>query len=399
MKRPVLWICVVLLAGFLVQGCGGSDNSYVENEDELAAKVEDWTLTKDFLYDFIEQLPDAQKVEYDTPQGRAKLADQIMAEEFFYREALKGDYRKKEEINKQIEDVTRRILIQAYYREEVESRARPTEDDMLEWYDAHKDVYTALPVIKAQHIFSTSKEKLEELKVRILEGGEKMTTLAHKYSEDKLTQPDGGDLGYFNPGGYIRGVGFSDEFSDAVAEMEPRTLYGPIKWGKGYSLVRVSEKRIAEVKPFPEVRQEISDQMLRQNIDRVRTEVVMEIRENYDWHNYMDEYFRTIQRSPAELFQYAQTTTDSWERLKAFEEVLEKFPDDEHAPQAMFMIGFVYLEELQDKVSAERTFARLLDRYPDSDVADSARWMVDNMDQPMPEFESLEELNKKLSDG
>ncbi len=399
MKRPVLWICVVLLAGALVEGCGGSDESYVDNEDALAAKVEDWTLTKEFLYDFIEQLPDAQKVKYDTPQGRASLTDQLMGEELFYREALNGDYENKEEVNKQIEEVTRRILIQAYYREVVENRARPTEEEMVEWYDSHRDVYTALPVIKAQHIFSKNKEKLEELKIRILEGGEKMTTLAHKYSEDKLTQPDGGDLGYFNPGGYIRGVGFSDEFSDAVAEMEPRTLYGPIKWGKGYSLVRVNEKRVAEAKPFPEVRQEISDQLMRQKIERVKTEVVREIRENYDWRNYMDEYFRSIQRSPAELFQYAQTTEDSWERLRAFEEILEKFPESEHAPQAMFMIGFVYLEELQDKVSAERSFARLLARYPDSDVADSARWMVDNMDKPMPDFESIEELNEKLSDG
>ncbi len=399
MKRPVLWICVVLLAGSLVEGCGGSDDSYVENEDALAAKVEDWTMTKEFLYDFIEQLPDAQKVKYDTPQGRAKLTDQLMAEELFYREALNSDYENKEEVRKQIEEVTRRILIQAYYREVVEGRARPTEDEMVEWYDSHRDVYTALPVIKAQHIYSKNKEKLEELKIRIIEGGEKMTTLAHKYSEDKLTQPDGGDLGYFNPGGYIRGVGFSDEFSDAVAEMEPRVLYGPIKWGKGYSLIRVNEKRVAEAKPFPEVRQEISDQLMRQKIEQVKIEVVREIRENYDWRNYMDEYFRSVQRSPAELFQYAQTTEDSWERLRAFEEILEKFPESEHAPQAMFMIGFVYLEELQDKVSAERSFARLLVRYPDSDVADSARWMVDNMDKPMPDFESIEELNEKLSDG
>jgi hypothetical protein len=194
-------------------------------------------------------------------------------------------------------------------------------------------------------------------------------------------------------------VGFSDEFSDAVAEMEPRKLYGPIKWGKGYSLVRVNEKRVAEVKPFPEVRQEISDQLMRQKIEQVKTEVVREIRENYDWRNFMDEYFRSVQRSPAELFQYAQTTEDSWERLRAFEEILEKFPESEHAPQAMFMIGFVYLEELQDKVSAERSFSRLLARYPDSDVADSARWMVDNLDKPMPDFETIEELNEKLSDG
>jgi outer membrane protein assembly factor BamD (BamD/ComL family) len=54
------------------------------------------------------------------------------------------------------------------------------------------------------------------------------------------------------------------------------------------------------------------------------------------------------------------------------------------------MVGFVYAEELQDYVEAERAFARVVNLYPDSDVAESAQYMLDTMDEPVPKFEGVE---------
>ncbi|MCK5618884.1 MAG: hypothetical protein KAJ17_05765, partial [Candidatus Krumholzibacteria bacterium] len=159
----------------------------------------------------------------------------------------------------------------------------------------------------------------------------------------------------------------------------------------------VSDMRPAELRPFEDVRQEISEILTKEKIKRVKKEVSESIRKNYDLRNYMDEYYKTIQRSPKELFEYAQTTSDPYVRIETFEEIVEKFPDDPHAPQALFMIGFVYIEELLDKVSGGRSLETLIRAYPDSDVADSARWMLDNMNKPLPEFEDIEDLNKKLS--
>jgi parvulin-like peptidyl-prolyl isomerase len=286
-------------------GCGGGEKAaVVVDEETLAASVEDWTLTKDFLYDFISKLPEAQKVKYDTPGGRAKLAGDFLDEELFYRKALKDNLAATPEVEQQIEDATRRILIQAYYMENVNAKARPSEEEIKEHYDSHQDQYTALPVARAQHIFSKNREKLVDLLERIEEGGEKMTTLAHKYSEDKITQTDGGDLGYFNPGGYIRGVGYSEVFSDTVFQMEPKKIYGPIAWEKGYSLIRVSEIRPAQVRPLSEVMGEISGQLAKNRVEQVKAGVAGELRAEFDWRNYMDEYYRQIQRSPEELFEY-----------------------------------------------------------------------------------------------
>lgn len=399
MNRSLLFVLILLLSAVVIQGCGGGEEEkVVEKEEYLAARVDEWTLTKEFLYDFISNLPPAQKEKYDSPAGRAELAGEFMDEEFFYREGLRLDMAEIDWVKKQIDDVTRKILIDAYFKENVEAIARPSQEEMLEFYELRKDQYTTLPIARAQHIFSKDPEILIEAKRRIEEGGEKMTAMALKFSDDDFTRNDGGNLGYFNPGGYIRGVGYSETFTDTVFNMEPRKLYGPIKWEKGYSLVRVNELRPAEVRPFDDVKDEISDILTKQKIAEAKRSVSEEIRKNYDWRNYMDEHYRSIQRTPAELFEFAQNTNDPRTRIRAFEEIVEKFPDDDYSPQAMFMIGFVYIEELNDADSAQRYFATLIERYPDSDVADSARWMLDNLDEPLPEFEDIDDLNEKLSD-
>ena len=397
MKRFPIWLYVPLLVSAFFLGCTGGEETKTEDESDLAARVEDWTLTKDFLYQYIAQLPRNQIKRFDSPEGRASLAEQIMSDEMYYREALSRGMEKDENVKVEIENATRVILIKAYFQKYIEERARPTEEDLAEYYRSHEDVYTTLPARRAQHIFSTDKEKLVGLRERF-EAGEKFTTLAHKYSEDRITQAEGGNMGYFNPGGYIRGVGFSESLNDTIFKMEKKEIYGPIKWEKGYSLVFVNEIRPPRVRPFEDVRDEISDGLTREKIDQVRREVVKEIRDNYDWRNYMEEFYNSIQRTPEELFEYAQTTEDPYERIRAFEEIIEKFPEDAHAPQALFMVGFVHLEELRDENSATHNFKKVLRDYPDSDVADSAKWMLDNMDNPLPEFESIEELNKKLSD-
>jgi parvulin-like peptidyl-prolyl isomerase len=389
-------VCLLLFGAVLALGCGGQEEAYIENEEDLAARVEDWTLTKEFLYDYIDRLPASKKEKYNSPQGRALLAEEIMAEELFYREALREGLADRPDVSEVIEDATRKILAQAYYKEFVEERARPSDDELLEWYNDNRDAFMTLPARRAQHIFSKSEEKLIELRQRF-EAGEKFTTLAHKYSEDKLTQRDGGSLGYFNPGGYIRSIGFSETFSDTVFKMEPHQIYGPIKWEKGYSLVLVNEIQEPRLRTFEEARKEISLRLTKERIEQTRREVIRDVRDNYDWNNYMEEYYRRIQRTPVELFEYAQTTSDPYERVRAFEEIVEKFPDDEHAPQALFMVGFVHMEELHDDKTAKFTFKKVLEEYPDSDVADSAKWMLDNMGKPLPEFESVDELNKKLS--
>jgi len=394
-KNVVLALAVVFV---ISAGCQKKAEKLATNvpADKLVAQVDDWQLSRDQLEDALRRLPDLQRQKYSTPEGMALLTEKMMQDQLAYREAQRIGLAKREDVAKMIEAATHDILVSKYIEDIVDTKARPSDEEMLEFYNTHQDLYTKLERLRGQHIFSKDKAKLEDLKRRVLEGGEKFTTLAQTYSEDPMTKANGGDLGYFNPGGYISGVGFSKEFSDQVAVMEPGKIYGPIKWEQGYSLVRINEKVPASVTPYEDVRDDIIKRLSVDKIQAVRDAHFAKVEKNYKTRNLLEEKLDKNQRSPQELFDFAQNSSDPTTRINAFQEIVDRFPQDKTAPQAMFMVGFVYAEELKDRSTADRTFTALIEKYPDADVAKTARWMLDNLDEPMPKFQDIDDLNKQI---
>jgi EpsD family peptidyl-prolyl cis-trans isomerase len=366
------------------------------SEGKLVGEVDNYQISRDQLEEILEHMSDTQRQTYATPEGLAKLTQHLMQEEIAYREAQKMGLAQHEDVAKQIEQATRQILVAKYMDDVVDAKARPSDEELHEYYDSHQDLYTQPERLRAQHIFSKDKAKLEDLKRRVEEGGEKFTTLAQTYSEDPITKAEGGDLGYFNPGGYIKGIGFSKTFNDQVSLMEKGKIYGPIKWEEGYSLVRINDKVPAEVSPYEDVRDDIAHRMAADKLEDVRNQHFVQVEKNYKTRNLLQEKLDKNQRSPQELFDFAQNSHDAALRIDAFQQIVDKFPTDKAAPQAMFMIGFVYAEEMQDRVMAQRTFTSLIEKYPDSDMARTARWMLDNEDEPMPKFQDLDDLNKQI---
>ena len=66
-------------------------------------------------------------------------------------------------------------------------------------------------------------------------------------------------------------------------------------------------------------------------------------------------------------------------RERAGKRLLSEYPSSNVSPQAQFMVGFIYSEELKDYDQAEHAFKALLEHYPKSELADSARWMIEHM--------------------
>ena len=397
MRRLLLLIFITTIGALLVQGCASDQESAAPqySEEEIAARVDDWVVTRETVQQAINQMPDYKQTEYNTDAGRAEVTRLLIQEQLFYREAERHGLAEKSWVRKQIEDANRRILISAYYKEFVETEARPTEEEMHDFYEDHQDRYMMLAVARGQHVFSKNREKLDDIKERVLEGGEKFTTMAHNYSEDDLTRADGGDLGYFNPGGYVRGFGYNTAIADSMFQMEIGRIYGPMKWSKGYSLIRINERRDAELKPYADVRDEIEKALTQERIEDARARISEDISKNYRVENLHEQYYRTVQRSPEELFNVAQATDDPNVKIRAYREIVEKFPNDDFAPKAMFMVGFVYAEELQDRLQADRAFTEVVAKFPDTDMADQAQWMLENMYKGTPNFDEIE---KKINE-
>ena len=88
------------------------------------------------------------------------------------------------------------------------------------------------------------------------------------------------------------------------------------------------------------------------------------------------------------MFREAGEQPGADDRIRSYRRVVDSYPDNEYAPQALFMVGFVESEEKRDYDRADVAFRELIARYPNSELATSAQWMIDNMrSDKTPDFE------------
>jgi peptidyl-prolyl cis-trans isomerase C len=382
-------ICALAVIG----GCSKGEKT-TEDAPKYAARVDDWTFSRIDLDKAIESLPEHQKQKYSTPEGRAELTEKFIEEEVYYKEGMKQGLEKDPKVRDMVAKYERAVIVGEYFDRNIKAKAAPSDDQIREYYEQRKDKFTIQPIARAQHILMSDSLALVKLMKRV-EAGEKFTALAEKYSEDQLTKPDGGNLGYFNPGGFIRNLGYAKQIGDAAFSMKVGEMK-IVKWDKGYSLIVLNELKPAEYRPLEEVEPEIKDALTREKLETVQKAAFADLRPKYKVTNYLMDQMMATERTPEELWNLAQNSTDSYQRIRYYEQIVQKYPDNKYAAEALFMIGFVYAEELKSMPDADRAFNRVINEYPNSEVAKTAEWMVQNLDKPLPEFQDLHDLQQKI---
>lgn len=68
-----------------------------------------------------------------------------------------------------------------------------------------------------------------------------------------------------------------------------------------------------------------------------------------------------------------------FESIALYNELIEKFPNSKHVPKTLFMIGFIYANELQDSVKAKAYYSTFLKRFPDDELAASVQWEMTHL--------------------
>jgi parvulin-like peptidyl-prolyl isomerase len=156
-----------------------------------------------------------------------------------------------------------------------------TEDDVRAYYDAHKADYTEGEVRKARHIlispfvtaagdevilpsevdWQTAKAEAERIRSEILNGAD-FGTAAAKYSDDKATAEDGGDLGEVTRGQ------LAPEFEEAVFSLRKGELSQPVRTQYGYHIIQVTDIIPRKQLAYAEVKESIRSALLAESKKR-----------------------------------------------------------------------------------------------------------------------------------
>ncbi|HEY0295061.1 MAG TPA: peptidylprolyl isomerase [Bordetella sp.] len=81
-----------------------------------------------------------------------------------------------------------------------------------------------------------AREKLDDIRRRIVEGGVSFADMASQYSQDS-TAPQGGDLGWLDPGETVRA------FEQVMDKLQPGEISQPVASPFGWHLIQVLERR------------------------------------------------------------------------------------------------------------------------------------------------------------
>jgi peptidyl-prolyl cis-trans isomerase C len=360
--------------------------------DSVLVRIGKDAITTGMVQRRIEELPENLRPQFSTPEGRQRLLDRMVEEKVWLLAATKKGVPARPEIQKQIEQQRRDLLIRTYINEVMATAPAPSDSEIRAYYDQHLSDYKMPASVTISHI-QLKNEKDAKKVLQSARKGDDWMKLAAKYSADTLTRTHGGTLPPASREGLFGNLGSQPAMAETAFAIGQGKFGGPIKTKLGWHVIRVDALRPESTRDFESVRASSARQIGSKRSQDFYVEKLAEAKtdvgvraDSTAIHAYL-----TKKKTAREAFNEAQTAGSPAARIDAYRKVVEEYPDSEVSPQAAFMVGFIQSEELKDYDAATKSFQTLLSRYPKSELAVSARWMLDHMrSENAPEFMNLE---------
>ncbi len=223
----------------------------------VVAKIGERTITMSELDRELDKMPPQIRSQYEDPAKKRELLEQFVMRELLYDMGARKGYERNVDVQKQLRDMERQLIIQKVYEDEISSRVKLDESDYNLYYEAHRDEYKDPATIQVAHIQLSAEDQAVDILKRI-EAGEKFSDLAKECSTDALTREKGGELGSLREGSsIIPQIGSEPEIAKAVSALEVGDATGPIRSAKGVHIFAVTGKTPERYKPLDEVRKQV----------------------------------------------------------------------------------------------------------------------------------------------
>jgi foldase protein PrsA len=234
---------VILIATFLV-GCSSK-----AQDGKVIAEVNGQKLTYEYLMDQIPQ-------EYQTSltnEDVAKAVDTWIDMELLYQEAVKHSIDKDKHVLNTIDQTKKSIIARKYLELGLNKDMMPTESEIDSTYQQEKDKFTSSEMsFHLGHIVLKNQMAADAVYKR-LKSGEDFAKMVVDYSEDTVSNKNGGDIGV------LPESALEKEMVDILKVTEIGSFTRPIQSQGGYyHIFQLKDKRgSGATAPLSEVRNDI----------------------------------------------------------------------------------------------------------------------------------------------
>ena len=264
MKKTILTLSVIFIVSFLFSACGKAPS-----EDTILVSIGDTQITISDFNERIANLPERYR------EIVSKRKDEYLAElindTLLYQEALRQGMDKDEDVLRVLEEARKKILIARLLEDKVDRTITVTDEDMNNYYTAHKEEYMTPEVMRASHILVPTRSAAE-LIVDELAKGENFEDLARAKSVDPTAQK-AGDIGYFPKGQLM------PEFENACAKLKVDEISGVVRTNLGYHVIKLTDRRKPQLRPIDQVNDNIKSKVYAQKRQALFDELLGKLRE------------------------------------------------------------------------------------------------------------------------
>jgi peptidyl-prolyl cis-trans isomerase C len=201
------------------------------------------------------------------------LAKEIYLEKQLDKEAKKAKSARSQQTKEKIKEAKEQILRQAYIDSLLEEEVN--EQVVKERYVELTNNIEGKKEYRLSHIVARDKGEIERLAQEIKSGRAKFSDLAKRYSIDKDSADNGGDLGYVLEDNMLK------EIFDGIVNLKSGEVSQPIHTRFGWHLVKIAEIRDARILPFESIKEAIRNQLMQDKISevngRITKDAVVEI--------------------------------------------------------------------------------------------------------------------------
>lgn len=258
MSKILRNVAIVVAGAALIAGCssnkeGGADKA-AKSSGEVLAEVNGATITTSDFNKELENLPPYLKPMTETAEGKKEMLETMVIRELILQEAKKDGVDKSPEVAEKLEELKKRLVVEAYLKKKVEEQANISDADLQKFYDENKDKFKSGDQIRASHILVKDEKTAQDVLAKLKSGGS-FEELAKKHSMDSAGQK-GGDLGWFGKGSML------PEFEKAAFSLKEGELSGIVRTKFGFHVIKLTGKRSAGQREFAEVKDQIKAALL-----------------------------------------------------------------------------------------------------------------------------------------
>ena len=265
MKIRATGICVCLM----VCSLGGSYAGPAAAQDTVVGKMGNVEIKTSELQRIIDaQPPDVRKQITSGVTELDRLARNELVRQSLVAEAKAKGWDKKAEVQFIMERAKEQALLQLYMSDVLRVPSTyPSEEEVKKAYQANRSAFALPAQFNLAQIFISVPENADkeaqvaaqkraaDLAAKARAKGADFAQLARDNSDHKDTAPKGGELGWL-PDGQIL-----PEIRAVLDRMEKGDISAPIRSATGWHIVKLVDKKPPSVRPLPEVRDALIQQM------------------------------------------------------------------------------------------------------------------------------------------